>query len=141
MARRNFRRRVQEAEAPAVNLTPLIDVVFSILIMFIVVAPLLELDQVELADGNVHASDGGQEVHEKGPICLHVREDNTVWLNAQCVPLPQLAAALQREKQLHPEARPQLFHDKRAHFGTYQSVKNALETAGFEQMDVILKPS
>lgn len=36
-------------EEPTVNLTPLIDVVFVILIMFIVIAPLLDLDRIELA--------------------------------------------------------------------------------------------
>ena len=34
------------SEEPVVNLTPLIDVVFVILIMFILVAPLLEADRL-----------------------------------------------------------------------------------------------
>lgn len=32
-----------------VNLTPLIDVVFVVLIMFILVAPLVEIDRIQLA--------------------------------------------------------------------------------------------
>ncbi len=42
--------------------------------------------------------------------------------------------------QANPESRPQIFHDKNAKFGTYQTVKNALEAAGFSEMDLILKP-
>jgi biopolymer transport protein ExbD len=47
-------------------------------------------------------------------------------------------------KEIHkktPGRTPQVFHDKNAVFGTYQTVKNAVEMSGFEQMDVILKPS
>ena len=40
-----------------------------------------------------------------------------------------------------PEARPQVFHDKKAEFGTYQAVKNAAEEAGFSHIDIILKPA
>jgi len=42
------RRTALETE-PTINITPLIDVVFVILIAFIIVAPLLEKEQVELS--------------------------------------------------------------------------------------------
>lgn len=128
-------------DEPAVNLTPLIDVVFVILIMFIVVAPLLELDRVELAYAASAASDKSMSVQETSPIALHVRQDNTVWVNGQQVGIAQLTDYLNQAKKRYPNARPQLFHDKKAHFGTYQSVKNAAEAAGFQQMDVILNPA
>lgn len=141
MSRRFFRTGgSREIAEPTVNLTPLIDVVFVILIMFIVVAPLLELDRIELAGTNADPLDGPITVQETSPISIHVRKDNTILLNNQVVSIEQLPALLKNAKQRYPKARPQLFHDKYAHFGTYQSVKNAAESAGFEQMDVILKP-
>lgn len=129
-----------DIEEPTINLTPLIDVVFVILIMFILVAPLLELDRVELASAPSNPSEHVTSVHEKGPLSIHVHRDNTIWLNQQKMSIEELALRLRKEKQLHPNERPQLFHDKQAFFGTYQSVKNAIEDAGFEQVDVILKP-
>jgi len=33
-----------------------------------------------------------------------------------------------------------LIHDKQAYFGTYQEIKNAVEDAGFEGMDLLLSP-
>jgi biopolymer transport protein ExbD len=134
-------RDIGSDEEPSVNLTPLIDVVFCILIMFIIVAPLLELDEVALAETNGSADHSSIAAKEGGPISIHVHQDNTVWLNQRAVELSRLPELLKYEKQLHPGARPQVYHDKRAHFGTYQSIKNAAETAGFEQMDVILKPA
>jgi hypothetical protein len=48
---------------------------------------------------------------------------------------------LLKEAYLHaPHKAPQLFNDKKAFFETYQTVKNAVELAGFEELDVILQP-
>lgn len=131
----------QEAAEPTVNLTPLIDVVFVILIMFIVVAPLLELDRIDLAEAAMDPRDGAITAQETSPVSIHVRKDNTILLNQKTVSIAELRVQLQQAKKRYPNIRPQLFHDKRAQFGTYQSVKNAAEEAGFKQMDIILKPS
>lgn len=131
----------KEIEEPPINLTPLIDVVFVILIMFILVAPILELDRVDLADAGGSQLNSSVEVHETSPIAIHVHKDNTISLNNRKVKLEQLTALLIQAHKKYPKARPQLFHDRKAHFGTYQAVKNAAEEAGFQQMDIVLKPS
>lgn len=135
--RKAFRQRALAEEEPAVNLTPLIDVVFVMLIIFIVIAPLLEVDQVELASGKPMSN---QTASETSPIGIHVKADNSVWLNRQRISIGDLQVRAVLLKQAHPGARPQVFHDKKAHFGTYQQVKNAMEEAGFEQIDIVLKP-
>lgn len=128
-------------EEPTVNLTPLIDVVFVILIMFIVIAPLLELDRVELADGPHATLSAATSVQESSPVTIHVHQDNTISFNDQTVSSGELAALLRDAKAKYPQVRPQIFHDKKAHFGTYQSVKNAAEEAGYSHIDIILKPA
>lgn len=128
-------------EEPTVNLTPLIDVVFVILIMFIVIAPLLELDRVELADGPPATIATSSSVQESSPITIYVRADNTVLFNNQAVTPTELIIQLKQAKLKYPQVNPQIFHDKKAHFGTYQSVKNAAEEAGFSHIDIILKPA
>jgi biopolymer transport protein ExbD len=137
---RVFNRTKSPFEEPTVNLTPLIDVVFVILIMFIVVAPLLELDRIELADASSEAQNQ-KHVQESSPISIYVRQDNAILYNNRKVEVGQLLTLLKEAKVKHPKAKPQLFHDRKAYFGTYQQVKNAAEAAGFDQMDIILKPS
>lgn len=132
------KRRQINVEEPTVNLTPLIDVVFVILFTFIVVAPLLEVDQVELASGSAAVKHATPEKHS--PIAIHVFANNSISYNQEKVTLPELIAHLQLAKRKMPDVRPQLYHDKKATFGTYQQVKNAVEAAGFDQLDVILKP-
>lgn len=138
---RRILRTARQVEEPSVNLTPLIDVVFVILIMFILIAPLLELDRVELADGAEEHAKGAIAVQETSPITIYVSKDNKITLNDQPITIDKLINELREIKKQYPNVRPQLFHDRRGHFGVYQSVKNAAEIAGFQQMDIILKPN
>lgn len=134
---RRKQRHLAEAE---INLTPLIDVCFTILIMFIVVAPLLEMERIDLASGPRLDQQSLLAVQENSPVTIHVYGDDTVAVNKQPIPLAQLEQALAVAKQKHPTAKPQVYHDRNAKFGTYQTIKCAVESAGFSEMDVILKP-
>lgn len=133
------RRRTSLPEEPAINLTPLIDVVFVILFTFIVIAPLLEVDSVALASGSQEVS-RHTAPESASCITLHVFANDDLVLNNQPITLEDLPYYLRVAKERFPESRPQLFHDRKATFGTYQSVKNAFEAAGFPSLDVILKP-
>jgi|ERR1700722_51960 len=133
-------RRTQSLAEAEINLTPLIDVCFVILVMFIVIAPLLETERVELATAPPFEQKSSVAIQESSPITIHVYSDDTIAVNKQSVTLIQLKEALSIAKRKHLAARPQVFHDRNAKFGTYQMVKNAVEAAGFTEMDVILKP-
>jgi biopolymer transport protein ExbD len=126
-------------EEGVINLTPLIDVVFVVLIMFIIVAPMLEVDHVELA-AKEQADRERTPIQENSHLVIHVHADNTIWINKQRVSEKDLLPLLKREKLNHPKQIPQLFHDKKAFFGTYQTVKNSLERAGFEEIALFLQP-
>ena len=127
-------------EETTINLTPLIDVVFVVLIIFILVAPMLELDRIELATGAATPNKQVAASPENGTITIHVHQDNSIWFNGKRVDEQQLVSLLKEAHHLGKNRIPQLFHDKKACFGTYQTVKNAVEIAGFEQLDILLKP-
>ena len=138
MPLRRLRAQPAFGQDPEINLTPLIDVLFVILIMFMVLAPLLETDRIELA--SKEAAERAPDLQQEGPVAIRVYKTNEVRLNGKSVSLPQLGALLRREREKSPGARPQLFQDKEASFGTYQRVKNSVEAAGFEELDIILQP-
>ncbi len=127
-------------EEATINLTPLIDVVFVVLIIFILIAPMLELDRVELASAAPTENKQSASA-ENSSLSIHVHSDNTIWFHGKCVTADQLTNLLKSARKQGNHRIPQLFQDKKACFGTYQNVKNAIEMAGFEQVDVILKPS
>ncbi len=138
MRRKNLFRS-HPIEEPPINITALIDVVFVILIMFIVIAPLLDIDNIELAGGRA-GKNKETTLQEENPITIRVYPDNSIQFNDHKVLLPQLTPLLTKAKKNYPGAHPQVLHDRRAHFGTYQAIKNSIETAGFEEMDIVLAP-
>ena len=127
-------------EEIAINLTPLIDVVFVVLIMFIIIAPMLEKDRVELAAAAKKEEKEPATVQDSSPVAIHVHADNTIWIQGQRIDERQLLSCLAGARERYPQKTPQLFQDKKAQFGTYQMVKNAVEGAGFEHLDIILQP-
>ncbi len=127
-------------EAGMINLTPLIDVVFVVLIMFIVVAPMLDVDRVALASSIAHDNKQHPSLQQDNTLALYVHPDNTIWLNSKVIGSDQLLQILQAAHRQNPRLFLKLFHDKKAHFGTYQIIKNAAEVAGFSELDVILQP-
>ena len=120
-----------------INLTPLIDVVFVVLIAFILIAPLLEVEHINLASASGLAK---KDLPAKSNLAIYVRSDNSIWINHRAVTINELTTFFKEKLKQNPSQIPQIFHDSKAHFGTYQSIKNALEKAGFKQMDIILSP-
>ena len=124
-----------------INLTPLIDVVFILLIMFILVSPLLEIDRIKLPPSTQNIKSELSSQSGGSSIKIHVFADNSITLNGTFITLESLSSSLKQLQALAPSIIPELYQDEKAHFGTYQRIKNTLETLGFEEMDVILNPS
>lgn len=126
-------------EEPLVNLTPLIDVVFVVLISFMLIAPLLDIDSLTLAPSGPSSK---KEVIPivNSPLAISIRADNSIWFQGQKISLQDLEKRLLLEKKKRPLEIPQMIPDAHSHFETYQQVKNVLETCGFEQLDIVLKP-
>ncbi|ETR79544.1 Biopolymer transport protein ExbD/TolR, partial [Chlamydia pneumoniae B21] len=79
-------------EEPLVNLTPLIDIVFVILMAFIVAVPLIKLDSIALAPGTQE-----QEVlsSENDSIAvIKVFADHSLTLNEHPITLQELTVRL-----------------------------------------------
>ena len=137
-----MRRRIRFPDSmddgELINLTPLLDVLFLILVFFILIAPLLDFDRLELAP----SSDNKQELsslNESSQIKIYVQKDNSIWLGTHAISLPDLSIALDQYYKSRPNDIPQLYQDQEASFGTYQKIKNLVESIGFEQLDVVLK--
>ena len=124
----------EEGEEPLINLTSLIDVVFVILIAFILIAPMLDIDSVELASGG-----NAKEARSENTFLISLRKEGDIWVKGKKLSLEALRSYALAEQKRDPTQVPQLAPDKQVSFGAYQQIKTVLEEAGFAQMDVILK--
>ena len=85
-----------------INVTPLVDVVLVLLIIFMVITPLLQRGKpVVLPDAkNVSALKQGGD-----PILISVTADGKVWIDKEEVPdIKEIPARLDVEMQIHPGA-------------------------------------
>lgn len=123
----------EEEGEPQINLTPLIDVVFVILIGFMLLAPLLHKETVDLAEG-------GKESVQRASFTITLKKDRSIWVQGKEVSLERLSFLAKNFREKNPTLLPQIVPDTQAPFGLYQDVKNALEASGFSQVDVILQP-
>jgi biopolymer transport protein ExbD len=130
----------ESSEESLINLTPLIDVVFVLLITFIMIAPILKLDRIDLAPAKQTKAQEKLPSPSRNSITIRVFDDNSVTINNRSITLEHILPTLLALKKTHPDVTPMVFHDKKAAFGTYQIVKNSVEMAGFEQMDILLQP-
>lgn len=120
-----------------INLTPLIDVVFVILIAFIMIAPLLDVDSISLASGSTKTIEKPLKT-DKGDVHIDIHKDGSVRINKRDIEAKDIPVLLQALYHANNKVIPKVFCDKSASFGAYQKVKNAIEDAGFDQMDIVL---
>jgi biopolymer transport protein ExbD len=140
MRKRKYRSQSDELiEEPLINLTSLIDVVFVVLITFMLIAPLLNKDRVTLASGGVPMPPLAANHTPILTIAIHA--DNSIWVQGKSVSSKQLEILLKEEKKQRPSAIPQIIPDANSHFATYQSIKSLLESVGFSEMEILLSPS
>src|ERR1700730_10520436 len=89
------------SEEATINLTPLIDVVFVVLIIFILIAPMLELDRVQLAS-SARKEEQTAGVKENSAISIYVHADNSIWYQNKSISVGELIALLKEAHQKHP---------------------------------------
>lgn len=121
-------------EEPAVNLTPLIDIVFVILMAFMVAMPLIRIDQIMLAPGSQEMVSLSQDV----PVTIKVFADHSIVLNGEKITLSQLKERLVYLRQHYPQHVPLLLQDGETSFKLYQEIKMTVEAAGFHELQIAL---
>jgi biopolymer transport protein ExbD len=121
-----------------INLTPLLDVLFLILVFFILIAPLLDFDRIELAPSSQNKEEL-QNTRDSETIKIYLDKTGSIYLGTNLIQFSDLCIALDQYYKQNPKNIPQLYPDKNASFGSYQKIKNLVESIGFDQLDVVLK--
>ena len=128
------RRRSHKNETDLINLTPLLDVLFVVLVMFILITPLIQTDNIELTKAPKECSQAGSKEHQG--LKILVDNNNDIWVQKKKLTYRELqliASKLTHHKTL------QLYCDKRASFGTFQRIKMMMQEAGFSELQVVLE--
>lgn len=122
------------AGVPEINITPLVDVVLVLLIIFMVVAPALsEGAQIELP--KVLTPDAKPK--DMDPIEATIAEDGTVLVEDQRIQLTELRSTLERLHLERPERSLLLKADERSKYKKLRDTFAMIQDIGFK--GVLLK--
>jgi biopolymer transport protein ExbD len=116
-----------------INVTPFIDVMLVLLIIFMVAAPLATVDVAV----DLPASTATPRPRPQEPLFLSVGEDLSLSLGDDPVAADALVPELQRRTHGDPEARIFLRADRHVQYGDLMSVMNRLRDAGYLKIALV----
>lgn len=116
----------------SINITPFVDVVLVLLVIFMVTAPMLVKDIMELRLPKTQSGDG-QMMQTLG---VAVNKDGNILLNGQLTDEAGLAQATKDTLAKNTEAQAIISADVEAAYGKVVKVIDILKTAGLEKFAV-----
>jgi len=119
-----------------INVTPLVDVMLVLLVVFMVTAPLLTVGvPVELPQTQAPPISEPKE-----PLVITLNREGVVFISETTVPIDQLVARLQSITGGNPDAAIYVRGDKEINYGRVLEVMSLVTTAGFHKVSLIAEP-
>ena len=119
-----------------INVTPLVDVMLVLLVIFMVTAPILQQGvNINLPKVKAAALTG-----EEQQLVVAVNRNGQVYLNDTLIGLPELGPKLQAILQLRPGRQVFLRADQNVRYGEVMRVIATVKGAGVERLGMVTEP-
>lgn len=116
-----------DQEMHEINVTPFIDVMLVLLIIFMVAAPLATVDvRVDLP-----ASSSKPQPRPEKPVYLSIKSDKQLFIGNTAVSLEELVNELNKQTETNKEATVFFQADKSVDYQTMMQVMDTLHQAGY----------
>ena len=127
-----FRRR-RYVPIAEINVTPLVDVMLVLLIIFMITAPLLQVGvPVDLPKTSAQQVGGKDE-----PLVVSVNAQGEVFLGETKYDLPELGTKLKAVHEEKPDQRVFIRGDKTINYGRMMEVMGVVIDSGFRQLGLL----
>ncbi len=126
------RRRIQEQDDTEVNLTPMLDVVFIMLIFFIVTASFVKESGIDVTRPDAATA----ERKERGNILVAISESGQIWIDKRHVDIRAVRANIERLAAENPQGSVVIQADTNSKNGILVQVMDAARLAGVEQVSI-----
>jgi biopolymer transport protein ExbD len=133
-----MRRRVNLDEEEAdINMTPMLDIVFIMLIFFIVTTSFVKETGIE-----VNRPDAQTAVrNERGNILIAITESGDIWMDKRKIDLRAVRANVERMLAERPEGAVIVQADKFSQAGVMVTVMDQVRLAGVENVSIAASKS
>jgi biopolymer transport protein TolR len=126
-------RRTARQPMSEINVTPLVDVMLVLLIVFMVAAPLLTVGvPIELPKSSAKSLNTEQK-----PITISITSDGQVYLQNNPVQIDQLVDQVAALAQDSTSQRIYVRGDMKANYGSVMKVMGVLSAAGYSKIGLI----
>ena len=129
------RRRPRQRVMSEINVTPMVDVMLVLLIIFMVSAPLLTVGvPIDLPQSQAKTID-----QDKEPLTLSVNDKGKVFLQTDEISVDNLLVKLKAiaETRGGNDARIYVRGDKNVNYGTMMQIRGRLSGAGFHRVALV----
>jgi biopolymer transport protein TolR len=127
------RRSAKRSRLSEINVTPFVDVMLVLLIVFMVTAPLLTVSvPVELPRTDAKLSPADSE-----PLYITVTRDGTIYLQETVVEREELVQRMRALARENFERRILIRGDNQADYGAVLEAMAALSSAGFSHLQLV----
>ena len=116
-----------------INVTPFIDVILVLLIIFMVAAPLATVD----IGVNLPASTAPEQPRPDKPVFVTIKGDESIAVGETAVSRSELSGALDAATNNHKDATIFIRGDKSLSYGTLMEVMNVLRDAGYLKLALV----
>lgn len=134
--RRNARRRASKGVMSEINVTPLVDVMLVLLIVFMVAAPLMTVG-VPIDLPKTEAKPLNSQVE---PLSVSIKPDGTIFLMEQQMSMEELSQKLKALYAIDAEKEIRVRGDLAASYGPIAQVLGAINAAGFKKIGLETLP-
>ena len=132
-SRRNGRRGRSRALMSEINVTPMVDVMLVLLIIFMVAAPLMTVGvPIDLPETQAKPLNA-----ETQPITVSVNEQGQIFLQETEIPIEEVVPKLEAISKTGYEERIYVRADKASQYGTVMQVMARISAAGFKNLGLI----
>lgn len=126
------RRRLREREQSEVNLTPMLDVVFIMLIFFIVTASFVKESGIEVVRPRAETA----QRQERANILIAIRDDGEVWIQRRAIDLRAVRANIERLMAENPQGGVIILADENSRNGVLVEVMDQARLAGAQSISI-----
>ena len=132
---RGPQRRGRYRPVSDINVTPFVDVMLVLLIVFMVTAPLLSVG----VPVDLPKTEAAQLNDSDEPLIVTVNKDGDVFLDEEQLDLPRLVATLQATHGERPDIRIFVRGDEAITYGRVMEVMGRISSAGFSKVALLAK--